>query len=324
METFVRIHQHGGPEVMQLESVELPPPSPREVRVRHEAIGLNFIDVYQRSGLYPLPLPSGLGQEGAGVVEAVGSEVTEVAAGDRVAYGNATLGAYSSARNVAADRLVKLPPQISCEAAASIMLQGLTAQYLLRRTYRVQPGDTILIHAAAGGVGLIVCQWAKALGATVIGTVGSDEKAELARAHGCDHTIVYTREKFAERVREITGGEGLPVVYDSIGRDTFLDSLSCLRPLGMMVTFGNASGPAPAIEPGALARMGSLFLTRPILAHYVARREDLLAASADLFEQVLSGAVRVNIRQRHALADVAQAHIELEARRTTGSTILLP
>lgn len=324
METFVRIHQHGGPEVMQLESVELPPPSPREVRVRHEAIGLNFIDVYQRSGLYPLPLPSGLGQEGAGVVEAVGSEVTEVAAGDRVAYGNATLGGYSSARNVAADRLVKLPPQISCEAAASIMLQGLTAQYLLRRTYRVQPGDTILIHAAAGGVGLIVCQWAKALGATVIGTVGSDEKAELARAHGCDHTIVYTREKFAERVREITGGEGVPVVYDSIGRDTFLDSLSCLRPLGMMVTFGNASGPAPAIEPGALARMGSLFLTRPILAHYVARRDDLLAASADLFEQVLSGAVRVNIRQRHALAEVAQAHIELEARRTTGSTILLP
>ncbi|MDQ8023059.1 MAG: quinone oxidoreductase [Moraxellaceae bacterium] len=324
METFVRIHQHGGPEVMQLESVDLPPPSPREARVRHEAVGLNFIDVYQRSGLYPLPLPSGLGQEGAGVVEDVGAEVTEVAPGDRVAYGNATLGAYSSARNVAADRLVKLPPQISCEAAASIMLQGLTAQYLLRRTYRVQAGDTILIHAAAGGVGLIVCQWAKALGATVIGTVGSDEKAALAREHGCDHAIVYTREKFAERVREITGGEGLPVVYDSIGKDTFFDSLSCLRPLGTMVTFGNASGPAPAVEPGVLARMGSLFLTRPTLGHYVARREDLLAASADLFEQVVSGAVRVNIRQRHALADVAQAHIELEARRTTGSTILLP
>lgn len=320
----IRFHQTGGAEVLQWEEVEPGAPAAGEARIRQHAVGLNFIDTYHRSGLYPVPLPSGLGSEGAGVIEAVGEGVTDLAVGDRVAYATGPLGAYAEVRNLPADRLVKLPDAISFEQGAAAMLQGLTAQYLLRRTYRVQAGDTILIHAAAGGVGTIVCQWAKALGATVIGTVGSDEKAALARAHGCDHPIVYTRENFAARVREITGGEGLPVVYDSIGKDTFMDSLSCLRPLGMMVLFGASSGPVPPFDCGVLAKMGSLFLTRPSLFTYAAKRADLLAMADELFEAIISGKVKIEINQRYALKDAAQAHRDLEARRTTGSTVLLP
>lgn len=320
----IRFAQTGGPEVLQWQAVEVGDPGPGEARVVHKAVGLNYIDTYHRSGLYPLPLPSGLGLEAAGVVEAIGPGVADIAVGDRVAYSGGPVGAYAHARVMPADRLVRLPDAISFEQGAAMMLQGMTAQYLLRRTYRVQPGDTILIHAAAGGVGLIVCQWARALGATVIGTVGSDAKAELARAHGCDHTIVYTREKFADRVREITGGAGLPVVYDSIGKDTFMDSLACLRPLGMMVNFGSASGPVPPFDIGVLARMGSLFLTRPTLFTYAAKRSDLLAMAGELFDVVSSGKVKIDINQRYALADAAQAHRDLEGRRTTGSTILLP
>ncbi|HTY99250.1 MAG TPA: quinone oxidoreductase, partial [Rhodocyclaceae bacterium] len=254
----IRIDQTGGPEVLRWEEVILPTPAANEAAVRHEAVGLNFVDIYHRSGLYPLALPSGLGMEGAGVVEAVGSGATDLAVGDRVAYAGGPPGSYAEKRNIPADRLVKLPASIDFQHAAAMMLQGMTVQYLLRRTYRVQPGDTILVHAAAGGVGLIACQWAKALGATVIGTVGSDAKADLARAHGCDHAIVYTRENFTERVREITKGEGVPVVYDSIGKDTFMGSLDCLRPLGMMVTFGNASGPVPPLDLLELSKRGSL------------------------------------------------------------------
>ena len=320
----IRFHRTGGPEVLQWEAVELPPPAAGEVRLRQHAVGLNYIDTYHRGGLYPVPLPSGLGQEGAGVVEALGEGVTSVKVGDRVAYATSPLGAYSEARNIDAAILVPLPDAISFEQGAAMMMQGLTAQYLLRRTYRVQPGDTILIHAAAGGVGTIVCQWAKALGATVIGTVSSDHKADVARGHGCDHTIIYTRENFAERVREITGGAGVPVVYDSIGKDTFMGSLACLRPLGLMVSFGNASGAVPPVDIGLLARMGSLFLTRPTLFSYAAKREDLLTMAADLFEVVASGKVKIEIGQCYPLRDAAQAHIDLEARRTTGSTVLLP
>ncbi len=324
MSHAIRFHRTGGPEVLQWEAVEPPPPAAGEVRIRHHAIGLNYIDTYHRSGLYPVPLPSGLGVEGAGVVEAVAAGVTDLAPGDRVAYAGGPPGAYAEVRNIPADRLVKLPDAISFEQAAAMMLQGLTAQYLLRRTCRVQAGDTILIHAAAGGVGLIVCQWAKALGATVIGTVGSDAKAVLARAHGCDHPIVYTRENFAARVRELTGGKGVAVVYDSIGKDTFMDSLSCLRPLGMMVLFGAASGPVPPFDCNLLAQRGSLFLTRPSVFTYTAQRADLLAMSAELFDIAGSGKVQIEISQRYALRDAAQAHRDLEARRTTGSTILLP
>jgi NADPH2:quinone reductase len=320
----IRFARTGGPEVLQPEDVTLPAPGAGEAQVRQHAVGVNFIDVYHRTGVYPVPLPSGIGMEGAGVVEAVGAGVTDIALGDRVGYAGGPIGSYAEARNLPADRLVKIPAEISFEQAAAMMLKGMTAQYLLRRTYRVQPGDTILVHAAAGGVGLILCQWAKALGATVIGTVGSDAKAELARAHGCDHPIVYTREKFAERLKELTGGEGVPVVYDSIGKDTFMDSLSCLRPLGMMVSFGNASGVVPPFDTGILSRMGSLFLTRPTLFAYTAKRGDLLAMSAELFDVVGSGKVRIDIAQRHPLREAAQAHRDLEARRTTGSTILLP
>ena len=320
----IRLHQAGTPELMQWESIALPPPAAGEVRLRHHAIGLNYIDTYHRSGLYPLPLPSGLGQEGAGVVEAVGEGVSEVAVGDRVAYATAPLGAYAEARNVPADVLVPLPDALSFEQGAAMLMQGLTAQYLLRRTYRVQAGDTILVHAAAGGVGTIMCQWAKALGATVIGTVGSEHKAELARANGCDHPIVYTRENFARRVRELTDGEGVPVVFDSIGKDTFMDSLACLRPLGLMVSFGNASGAVPLVDIGVLARMGSLFLTRPTLFTYAARRSELLAMASELFDLVVAGTLRVEINQRYALKDVAQAHRDLEGRRTSASSILLP
>jgi len=320
----IRIHETGGPEVLRWEAIDLPAPGPREARVRHEAIGLNFIDIYFRSGRYPLELPSGLGLEGAGVVEAIGAEVSEVKAGDRVAYAGGPPGAYAEARNIPADRLVRLPETIDFRTAAAMMLQGMTAQYLLRRTYRVQAGDTILIHAAAGGVGLIVCQWAKALGATVIGTVGSDDKAALAKAHGCDHPIVYTREDFVARVKEITGGEGVPVVYDSVGADTFSKSLDCLRPLGMMVTFGQSAGPAPLVDTQELSKRGSLFLTRPTLFTYVAKRSDLLQTAQELFDIVTAGQVKIEIRQTHALKDAAQAHADLAARKTTGSTILLP
>jgi len=324
MPRLIRFDRIGGPDVLQWVEASLAAPAVGEVQVRHQAVGVNFIDTYHRSGLYPVPLPSGLGQEAAGIVAAVGEGVTEFVPGDRVAYAGGPLGAYSEARNIAACELVKLPDALSFEQGAAVMMQGLTAQYLLRRTYRVQPGDTILIHAAAGGVGLIVCQWAKALGATVIGTVSSDEKAELARSHGCDHPIVTSREKVSVRVREITAGEGVPVVYDSIGKDTFMDSLACLRPLGMMVSFGNASGPVPAFEPALLAKMGSLFLTRPTLFHYTARRADLLAMADELFAMVAAGQVRISVNQRYPLKDAALAHAALEARRTTGSTVLIP
>jgi len=309
---------------MVLEEVEVGEPGPGQARVRHNACGLNYIDVYHRSGLYPLPMPSGIGQEGAGVVEAVGPGVNQVKPGDRVAYAGGAVGAYAEVRLMAADRLVNLPDGLSFEQGAAMMLQGMTAQYLLKRTYKVQPGDTILIHAAAGGVGLIVCQWAKALGATVIGTVGSDEKAALAKAHGCDHAIVYTRENFTQRVKEITGGALLPVVYDSIGKDTFIGSLDCLRPLGLMVSFGAASGPVPPVELSMLVSRGSLFLTRPTLVTYTAKREDLVATAKDLFDIVLSGKVKIEVLQRYALKDVVQAHRDLEARKTTGSTVLVP
>lgn len=320
----IRFEQIGGPEVLRWEEVTVGEPAAGEARVRHHAVGLNYIDTYHRSGLYPVALPSGIGLEGAGVVEAVGEGVTEVAPGDRVAYAGGPLGAYAEVRTMPADRLVRLPESIPFEQGAAMMLQGLTAQYLLRQTYRVQAGDTILIHAAAGGVGLIVCQWAKSLGATVIGTVGSDEKASLARAHGCDHPVVYTRERFVDRVKEITGGEGVAVVYDSIGKDTFMDSLDCLRPRGMMVLFGAASGPVPPFDIQTLAQKGSLFLTRPTLFGYAAKRKDLLDMAGELFSVVTSGEVRIEVNQRYALKDAAQAHRDLEARRTTGSTILLP
>ena len=320
----IRFEQTGGPEVMQWVDVALGAPGPGEVRIKQEAVGLNYIDVYFRTGHYPLPLPAGLGMEAAGVVTDVGQGVTRFKTGDRVAYVARPPGAYAEERVLPADALVALPDAISFDDAASAMLQGLTAQYLLRRTYRVQPGETILIHAAAGGVGLFVCQWAKALGATVIGTVGSDEKAALAKAHGCDHAIVYTRENFTERVKEITNGQGVPVVYDSIGRDTYKGSLDCLAPLGYFVSFGSASGPLPPIEAAEFSNRGSLFFTRPTLFSYMAKREWLDAMAAELFDVIGSGKVKTNIRQRYALKDVAQAHRDLEARKTTGSTILIP
>ena len=325
MSKAIRIHQYGGPEVLCWEDVDVGDPGPGQLRIRHGAVGLNYIDVYHRTGLYPLPsLHWILGMEGAGRVEAVGDGVTEFKIGDRVAYASPPVGAYAEVRLIAADRVVALPEAIDDRTAAAMMLQGMTAQYLLRRTYRVQPGDVILLHAAAGGVGLIASQWARQLGATVIGTVGSDDKAELARAHGCRHVIVYTRENFVERVRELTDGRGVAVVYDSVGQATFMGSLDCLRPLGMMVSFGNASGPVPPFDPGLLAAKGSLFLTRPTLMTYTAQRADLVASAAELFEVIASGAVKVEIHQTYPLAEAAQAHRDLEARRTTGSTVLLP
>lgn len=317
----IQVHQTGGPEVLQWEQVEVGDPGAGQVRLRQEAAGLNFIDVYHRTGLYPQALPFTPGVEGAGVVEAVGEGVANVQAGDRVAYAG-PIGGYAEKLLIDADRLVKLPEDISSEQAAAMMLQGMTAWMLLRQVHRVAPGETILIHAAAGGVGLIVCQWAKALGATVIGTVGSDEKAELARAHGCDHPIIYTRQDFVAEVERITGGAKLPVAYDSVGRETFLKSIDCLAPRGMMVSFGNASGPPDPIAPGLLAQKGSLFLTRPTLFHYIATREELELAATELFDVVASGKVKVEIKQRFALKDAAEAHRALEARRTTGSTIL--
>ena len=320
----IQIHETGGPEVMRYEEAAAGAPGPGEVRIRHAAIGLNYIDVYFRMGLYPSPpFPFSPGMEGAGEVVAVGGGVDDLAVGDRVAYAG-VLGAYREERLIAADRLVKVPDAVSDEAAASMMLQGMTVQYLLKSSYPVKPGDTVLFHAAAGGVGLIACQWAKHLGATVIGTVGSDEKAALARAHGCDHTIVYTRENVVERVRELTGGAGVPAVYDAVGRDTFTDSLDCLRPAGTMVSFGQSSGPIPPFEIGVLGAKGSLYLQRPTLMSYTAKREDLLAMAGDLFEVVGSGAVKIRTNQTFPLAQAAEAHRALEGRRTTGSTVLLP
>ena len=317
----IRVHRAGGPEVLQWEEVEIGEPGPGQVRLRQEAVGLNYIDVYHRTGLYPQPLPFTPGVEGAGVVESVGEGVKTVKPGDRVAYAG-PIGGYAEQRLIDAERVVKLPDSISFEAAAAMMLQGMTAHMLLRRVYEVKAGDTILVHAAAGGVGLILCQWAKALGATVIGTVSTDEKAELARAHGCDHPVIYTRQDFVAEVERITGGAKLPVVYDSVGKDTFLRSLDCVLPRGLMVSYGNASGPPEPMAPGLLAQKGSLFLTRPTLFNYIAAREELEDAAAELFEVVSSGKVRIEIGQRYPLEDSAEAHRALEARRTSGSTVL--
>lgn len=321
----IRIHETGGPEKMLWEEVEVGAPGEGEVRLRHTAVGLNFIDVYHRTGLYPLPqLPHVLGMEGCGIVEAVGDGVTEIAVGDRVAYAGVPPGAYAEERLIPWHRLVKVPEGISDQTAAAMMLQGMTACYLLRRCYRIEAGDTILVHAAAGGVGLISCQWAKALGATVIGTVGSPEKAELAKAHGCDHPILYREEDFVERVKELTEGKGVAAVYDSVGKDTFERSLDCLAPFGLLAAFGNASGPVPPISIGTLAAKGSLYVTRQTLFTHIATREATQSMAEDLFDVVRSGQVKIRIDQRYPLADVALAHRDLEARRTTGSSVLLP
>jgi NADPH2:quinone reductase len=323
MTKAIRFHKTGGPDVLVYEDVEVGAPGPGQARVKHNAIGLNFIDTYHRSGLYPLPLPSGLGLEGAGVVEAVGPGVDDLKAGDRVAYAGGPPGSYSEVRVMPADKLVKIPKGITDEQAAAMMLKGLTAQYLIRSTYPVQAGQTVLFHAAAGGVGLIAGQWLKALGVTTIGTVGSDEKAKLAKAHGYDHTIVYTRENFAQRVNEITGGAKLPVVFDSVGKDTFTGSLECLQPRGFLVVFGNGSGPVTGVDLNVLAK-GSYYVTRPTLVTYTARRADLVAAAKELFDVVKSGKVKIEVNQKFALKDAKQAHLDLEGRKTTGSTILIP
>jgi len=318
----IRIHRNGGPEVLVWEEIPVPAPGPGEARVRQRAVGVNFIDVYQRTGLYPVTLPAVLGQEGAGVVEAVGPGETDVAVGDRVAYGGIP-GAYAEVRTVPAERLVKLPDGIDDELAAAIMLKGMTAEFLLRRSHRVSSGETIVFHAAAGGVGQIACQWAKALGATVIGTVGSAAKVDVARRHGCDH-VVLTTEDVAARVRSLTGGTGADVVYDSVGRDTFEASLDSLRPRGLLVSYGNASGPVPPFAPLLLTTKGSLFLTRPSLVHYIATRAELLASAGAVFEAVLAGKIRVAIGQRYPLAEASRAHADLEGRRTTGPSVLSP
>lgn len=320
----IRVHETGGPEVMKWEEVAVGKPGTGEILVRHTAVGLNFIDVYFRIGLYPSPKPFTPGQEGAGVVEAVGRGVTHVKVGDRVAYASGPIGSYSQMRVMEAARVVKIPPGITDQEAAAMMLKGLTAQYLIREIHKVKKGETILIHAAAGGVGLIVCQWAKHLGATVIGTVGSKEKARLAKKHGCDHPIVYTEENFVERVKKITKGRGVPVVYDSIGKATFPASLDCLETRGLFVTFGNASGPVPAFETLLLSQRGSLFLTRPSLPHYIRDHAELSMRARDLFKVVKSGAVKIEINQTWPLRDAATAHAALQARQTTGSTVLLP
>jgi NADPH:quinone reductase len=320
----MRVHEPGGPEVLRWEDVTVGEPGPGEARVRHTAVGLNYVDVYYRSGLYKAPAyPFTPGSEAAGVVEAVGPGVTDVRPGVRVAYGTAPLGAYSQARLVPADRLVPLPDGIDDRTAAAMMLKGMTAHYLLLRIGHIKAGDTILIHAAAGGTGLIACQWARSLGATVIGTVGSDEKAELARAHGCQHPVVYTREKLVERVKEITGGKGVKIVYDSVGKDTLLASVECLQPFGTVALFGQSSGPVPPFDVNLLSR-GSYFITRPSLFHYVAARGDLLDAARALFDVVFSRAVKIEVRQTYPLAEAARAHRDLESRRTVGSTVLLP
>ena len=320
----IRFARTGGPEVLDYIDVEVPAPAANEVRLRQTAVGLNYIDTYHRTGAYPLPLPSGIGLEAAGVVEEVGAGVTHLKPGDRVAYGAGPIGAYAEMRNMPANRVSRLPDAIADETAAAMMLKGMTVRYLLRATYKVRPGDTILLHAAAGGVGLIAVQWAKALGATVIGTVGSPDKAALARSHGCDHVIDYRNEDVAARVREITGGKGVPVVYDGVGQATLVASLDSLSPRGLLVTFGSSSGPVKDFDTGMLAARGSLYLTRPTLMTYVAADADLQETAADLFDVVASGKVKIEINQRYSLADAATAHADLEARNTTGSTILLP
>ena len=324
MSRAIRFHQTGGPEVLRLEETEAGSPGPGQALVRHTAIGVNFIDTYHRTGLYPLPLPSGMGVEGAGVVEAVGPGVEHVRAGDRVAYQGGPPGSYSERRVMPAARLLKLPPDVADQDAAALMLKGLTVHMLVRRVHAVKPGETVLWHAAAGGVGLIACQWLKAIGARTIGTVGSDEKARLARAYGCDEVIVYTREDFKTRVRELTGGAGVPVVYDSVGKSTFEGSLDSLAPRGMMVSFGNASGPVPPVSPLTLGTKGSLFLTRPSVMTYTADRGELEEAAAELFALVSAGKVKAQVGQTYALAQAADAHRDLEARRTSGSVLLLP
>jgi NADPH:quinone reductase len=320
----IQIERHGGPEVLQWRERPMGEPGPGEARVRHTAVGLNYLDTYHRSGLYPLRLPSGLGVEAAGVIEALGPGVEGLKPGDRVAYAGSAHGAYAQARIVAADRLVKLPKAIGDRAAAAVMLKGLTAHYLLRRTYAVKPGDTLLVHAAAGGVGSVLVPWARHLGATVIGTAGGPEKVARARAYGCHQVIDYRSRDFVAEVRTLTAGRGVDVVYDSVGKDTFLKSLDCLRPLGMLVSYGNASGKPPAIEPTLLSEKGSLFLTRPTLFHYSARREDLLLGAKALFHVLREGIVAADIGQTYALEDAARAHADLEARRTHGATVLLP
>ena len=325
MSKAIRLYETGGPEVLFWEEVGIGKPGPGEVHLRQTAVGLNFIDIYHRTGLYPLgELPATPGMEAAATVVATGEGVDDFSPGDRVAYAGLPPGAYAEERLMPAHRLVKIPDGISDQQAAGMMLQGMTAQYLLRRTFHIKKGDTILFHAAAGGVGLIACQWAKHIGATVIGTVGSREKAELAKAHGCDYPLLYREEDWVARVREITNDEGVAVVYDSVGRDTFIKSLDCLRPLGMLVSFGQASGPVGPFDPGLLAAKGSLFLTRPTLMTYTARRDDLLASAAELFEVVQSGAVKIEVKQTYPLSEAAQAHRDLEARKTTGSTVLIP
>ncbi len=320
----IRIHQPGGPEVMQWEEFTPGDPGPGQARVRHTAVGLNFIDTYHRSGLYKLPMPTGLGSEGAGVVEAVGPGVGDIKPGDRVAYSGGAPGAYAEVRVMPVDRLVKLPDGVSERTAATLMLKGLTTQYLFRQTYPLKAGETIVFHAAAGGVGLIACQWARVLGVTMIGTVGSDEKAAIAKAHGCAHTIVYTREDYVARVKEITGGKGVPVVYDGVGKAMFPSSLDCLSPRGLYVNFGNASGPVPPLDMLMLSAKGSLYVTRPTLVTYTATRQALLAMAEEMFGLVKAGKIVNEPRQTYALKDAAQAHRDLEARKTTGSTLLIP
>jgi NADPH2:quinone reductase len=323
MVAAVRVHKLGGPEVLTYEDIEVGAPGPGQIRIRQHACGVNFIDTYFRSGLYPATLPFIPGNEAAGDVVAVGEGVKDFKAGDRVTY-NITHGGYAAERLLPADRAVKLPDEISDEQAAGMMLKGMTARYLLRRTFKVEKGTTLLMHAAAGGVGLIICQWASHLGATVIGTAGSKEKADLAKAHGCQHVILYREEDFVARVKEITGGKLCDVVYDGVGKDTFPGSLDCLRPLGMFATFGNASGPVPPFSPSLLQQKGSLFMTRPTLIHYIATRETLVESANDLFSAVKSGAVKIPVNQKYPLKDAAKAHRDLESRATTGSTILIP
>jgi len=320
----IRFSRTGGPEVLSYEDFELPKPGPGQVRVKHTVIGVNFIDTYQRSGLYPVPLPSGLGLEAAGTVEALGEGVSTLKIGDRVGYCSGPLGAYAEANNVPADRLVKLPANVSDEIAAASMLKGMTAQYLLKRAFPVQRGQTILFHAAAGGVGLIACQWAKHLGATVIGTVGSDSKVALARENGCTHVLNTRTDEWPKKVRELTGGAGVPVVYDSIGKDTWNGSLDSLAIRGVMVSFGNASGPVPPFEPGILSAKGSLYLTRPTLFNYTRDRKELQETADDLFAVIASGAVKVVIHQRFKLSQAREAHEALHSRNTTGATVLIP
>ena len=320
----IRIDRHGGPEVMQWVDVDVGAPGPGEVRLRHTAVGLNYIDTYQRSGLYPLKLPSGLGSEAAGVIETLGPGVDGFSVGDRVAYAGGAPGAYAQARVMPSARLVKLPPGIDDRAAAALLLKGMTAHYLLRRTFPLKRGDLALVHAAAGGVGSVLVPWARHLGATVIGTAGSDDKVKRALAAGCHHAINYRTQDFVAQVRAITGGRGVDVVYDAVGKDTFMGSLDCLRPRGLMVTYGNASGKPPPLDPLLLSEKGSLFLTRPTLAHYTARREDLLLAAKAVFHIVRTGVVKAGIGQTYALKDAAQAHRDLEARKTVGASLLLP